>query len=59
MLQAYTEKRADWEDWLPFVAAAYNSTKHESTGFTPFEMNFPRPAWSRPAAVGHGRAACQ
>ena len=43
MLQAYTEKRADWEDWLPFVAAAYNSTKQESTGFTPFEMNFPDP----------------
>ena len=41
MLRSYAEKREDWEEWLPFVAAAYNSTKQESTGFTPFEMNFP------------------
>ena len=41
MVRSYAEKREDWEEWLPFVAAAYNSTRQESTGFTPFEMNFP------------------
>ena len=41
VLRAYAESREDWDEWLPFVAAAYNSTKQESTGRTPFEMNFP------------------
>ena len=41
MLRSYAESRNDWDEWLPFVAAAYNSTVHESTGRTPFEMNFP------------------
>jgi hypothetical protein len=40
-LRAYAEKREDWEQWLPFVAAAYNSQQQESTKRTPFEMNFP------------------
>lgn len=40
MLRAYAEKREDWEIWLPFVAAAYNSTPQESTQRTPFAMNF-------------------
>ena len=40
VLRAYVEKREDWEEWLPFVAAAYNSSKQESTKRTPFEMNF-------------------
>ena len=43
MIRSYAEKKEDWEQWLPFVAAAYNSTRQESTGFTPFEMNFPTP----------------
>jgi hypothetical protein len=41
MLRSYAAKREDWEEWLPFVAAAYNSTQQESTKRTPFEMNFP------------------
>ena len=40
LLRAYAEKRADWEEWLPFVAAAYNSSQQESTKRTPFELNF-------------------
>jgi hypothetical protein len=40
MLRAYAEKREDWEEWLPFVAAAYNSSPQESTQRSPFEMNF-------------------
>ena len=41
VLRSYAESREDWEEWLPFVAAVYNSTVHESTGRTPFELNFP------------------
>ena len=41
VLRAYAERREDWEEWLPFVAAAYNSTQQESTKRTPFELNFP------------------
>jgi transposase InsO family protein len=41
VLRSYAEKREDWEEWLPFVAAAYNSTVQESTKRTPFELNFP------------------
>jgi hypothetical protein len=41
MLRSYAERREDWEEWLSFVAAAYNSTPQESTKRTPFEMNFP------------------
>ena len=41
MLRSYAESRTDWDEWLPFVAAAYNSTVQESTGRTPFELNFP------------------
>jgi len=40
VLRSYAESRTDWDEWLPFVAAAYNSTVQESTGRTPFEMNF-------------------
>ena len=41
VLRSYAERREDWEEWLPFVAAAYNSTQQESTKRTPFELNFP------------------
>ena len=40
MLRSYVEKREDWTEWLPFVAAAYNSTRQDSTRRTPFELNF-------------------
>ena len=41
VLRSYAEARVDWDEWLPFVAAAYNSTVQDSTGRTPFEMNYP------------------
>ena len=41
VLRSYCEQRKDWQLWLPFVAAAYNSTQQESTKRTPFELNFP------------------
>ena len=41
VLRAYAESRTDWDEWLPFVAASYNSTVNETTGRTPFELNFP------------------
>ena len=28
----------DWDFYLPQVVGAYNSTRHESTGFSPFMM---------------------
>jgi predicted aspartyl protease len=40
VLRSYAERREDWDEWLPFVAAAYNSTQQESTKRTPFELNF-------------------
>jgi hypothetical protein len=41
VLRSYAERREDWDEWLPFVAAAYNSTQQDSTKRTPFELNFP------------------
>jgi hypothetical protein len=33
------QRKGEWDEWLPMVAAAYNSTVHESTGRTPFELS--------------------
>ena len=41
VLRSYAESRTDWDEWLPFVAAVYNSTVQDATGRTPFELNFP------------------
>ena len=39
-LRAYADKKqGDWADHLPMLEAFYNSSRHESTGKTPFEMN--------------------
>jgi len=39
-LRLYAAKSGvDWAEWLPLVEAHYNSSRHESTGKTPFEMN--------------------
>jgi len=39
-LRAYTDKRQrDWSDHLSMMEAFYNSSRHESTGKTPFEMD--------------------
>ena len=36
------EDRSDWVDFLPFLQMAYNSTPHESTGFSPNLLTFGR-----------------
>ena len=39
-LRAYALRtKKDWAKWLPMMEAFYNSSVHESTGKTPFEMN--------------------
>ena len=39
-LRAYADKVGeDWADSLPMIEAFYNSSRHESTGKTPYEMN--------------------
>ena len=60
VLRSYAESRADWDEWLPFVAAAYNSTVQESTGRTPFDMNFPDGRSIDPLewAIGERRKIC-
>ena len=41
MLSNYVSSRADdWDLWLDPVLFAYNTSKHESTGFAPYELVF-------------------
>ena len=41
MLRAYVSKRqSNWEDYLPNLEFAYNSTKHVTTGFSPFMLMY-------------------
>ena len=42
MLRCYVEKSHEWETYLPLVLFAYRTTKHSSTGVTPFEIMFGR-----------------
>jgi len=40
MLRAYVNQhRTDWDQFLVPVEIAYNSSTHESTGFTPYHLN--------------------
>lgn len=32
------DKQTAWEDYLPLVEYAYNSSKHAVTGFSPFQL---------------------
>jgi len=42
-LRKHAEKdQKKWHKWIPFILLAYNSRKHSSTGFTPFELMFGR-----------------
>ena len=34
------ENQDDWDTLLVFAEFAFNNAKHESTGFTPFKLNF-------------------
>ena len=36
------EKKDSWEDYLDTCIYAYNTSKHESSKFTPFELMFSR-----------------
>ena len=41
MLRAYVSKcQSNWEDYLPILEFAYNSSKHATTGFSPFMLMY-------------------
>ena len=42
MLRCYVEKSHEWEKFFPLVLYAYRTTKHASTGITPFELMYGR-----------------
>ena len=39
-----SEHSVDWDEWLAQAVFAYNTSVHESTGISPYEMVFGRPA---------------
>ena len=43
MLKCYSDTEAkDWDKNIPYVLFAYRGAKHETTGFSPFEMLYAR-----------------
>lgn len=41
MLRSYvSKKQSNWEEYLPILEFAYNSSKHSATGFTPFMLMY-------------------
>lgn len=37
-LKQYVEKEKDWDDWLEIATFSYNTSMHEGTKYTPFEL---------------------
>ena len=45
MLSSFVaDHKDDWDMWVSLVVYAYNTSTHESTGFSPYELIFGRPA---------------
>ena len=43
MLSKFVSNHADdWDQWLDPVVFAYNTSRHDSTGYSPYEMIFGR-----------------
>jgi len=40
MGKVVSESQRDWDEWVPFVLAAYRATPHESTGMSPEQVIF-------------------
>ena len=39
-IRQYIEKYEDWDKIVPFAIFSYNTSSHESTNFTPYELVF-------------------
>lgn len=39
-LKQYVTRDSEWDEWIDLAIFAYNTSKHESTGYTPFELVF-------------------
>ena len=42
MGRVVADNQRDWSTWLPFCALAYNTTRHESTGQSPYRLMYGR-----------------
>ncbi|KAA8493649.1 Transposon Tf2-9 polyprotein [Porphyridium purpureum] len=57
MLRAFVSPQLnDWDEWLPTLVYAYNTTRHATTGITPYELMFGQQA--RDWASMRGPEAC-
>ena len=53
MLATVIDDKGEWEERLPNVCLAYNTSEHSATSFTPFHMMFGRQA-NMPLAIIYG-----